>query len=223
MKRPLTVAALATLTFLSWYIPSASARVRCRDFSTQAEAQAYMQANGATYLDGDNDGVACESLPRGTSSGGLPSQPGSPSQSAIVVSTGDGDTLRVREGATAVTVRVGCVDAPEMAQKPWGPQAAARLKQLLPPGQAVQLRKIDTDRYGRTVAEVFVEGQSIGLRMVREGRSVVYPQFIDGCSATKTSYLQAQNRAKQQGLGVWNPAKPMKVMPWEYRKGARSS
>jgi hypothetical protein len=65
MKRPLAVATLATVTLLSWYIPSASARARCQDFSTQAEAQAYMQANGATYLDGDSDGVACESLPKG--------------------------------------------------------------------------------------------------------------------------------------------------------------
>ena len=220
MKYAIPLAPLASLMLFGWFMPATAARVRCQDFATQAEAQAYMQAHQATYLDQDGDGIACESLPKGTSSGGVPSQPGSPSQSAIVVSTGDGDTLRVRVGASAVTVRIGCIDAPEKAQTPWGAQAAARLKQLLPPGQPVQLRKIDSDRYGRTVAEVFVGGQSIGLRMVREGQALIYPQYIDGCSATKSAYQQAQNQAKQQALGVWNPANPLKVMPWDYRKGS---
>ncbi|WP_340002062.1 excalibur calcium-binding domain-containing protein [Oceanobacillus sp. FSL K6-0127] len=39
----------------------------CSDFSTQAEAQAFMEASGPSdphRLDGnDNDGLACESLP----------------------------------------------------------------------------------------------------------------------------------------------------------------
>lgn len=38
--------------------------VRCSDFSTQAQAQAYMQQNGAYKLDRDRDGVACEHLRR---------------------------------------------------------------------------------------------------------------------------------------------------------------
>lgn len=139
-------------------------------------------------------------------------------QTAQVISTGDGDTLRVRSGTTNLTVRIGCVDAPEILQLPWGSQSAARLKQLLPPGQAVQFRKIDQDRYGRTVAEVFANGQSIGLKMVREGQALVYPAYINNCSATKNAYLQAQAQAKQQGLGVWNPANPLKISPWDYRK-----
>lgn len=39
----------------------------CSDFSTQEEAQAVYDADTSdpNYLDGDNDGVACESLPSG--------------------------------------------------------------------------------------------------------------------------------------------------------------
>ncbi len=73
-----------------------------------------------------------------------------------VVSVGDGDILRVRDFGKIVTVRLGCVDAPEMKQQPWGEQSAARLKQILPPGTAVRVRQIDLDRYGRTVAELGV-------------------------------------------------------------------
>ncbi len=36
----------------------------CSLFVTQEDAQAYFFANGAGQLDADNDGVACEELPR---------------------------------------------------------------------------------------------------------------------------------------------------------------
>jgi hypothetical protein len=41
----------------------------CADFSTQAEAQSYLLAGDPYDLDGDNDGIACESLPCPCSSG----------------------------------------------------------------------------------------------------------------------------------------------------------
>ncbi len=99
--------------------------------------------------------------------------------------------------------------------------AAARLKQLLRKGQVVRVREIDRDRYGRTVAELYVGNQSINLQMVQEGMAVVYPQYLNGCAATKDQYLQAERSAKQQGLGVWNPSNPLTVMPWEYRRSKR--
>jgi len=37
-------------------------KARCSDFSSQREATAYMNAYGATWLDRDHDGIACESL-----------------------------------------------------------------------------------------------------------------------------------------------------------------
>lgn len=43
----------------------AQARVTCKQFATQAEAQAYMQQHGARYLDRDHDGIACEHLTGG--------------------------------------------------------------------------------------------------------------------------------------------------------------
>ncbi len=81
--------------------------------------------------------------------------------SASVVSVGDGDTLRIRQSGQVTTIRLSCVDAPERAQSPWGQQSTSRLKQLLPPGTAVQIRTITRDRYGRTVAELYV-GKAIG-------------------------------------------------------------
>jgi micrococcal nuclease len=137
-----------------------------------------------------------------------------------VVSIGDGDTLRLGSPGQTVTIRLGCIDAPETAQKPWGQQSATRLKQLLPSGTAVRVREIDRDRYGRTVAELYLGKQSINLQLVREGQAVVYRQYLSGCVATKDQYLQAEAQAKQKRLGFWNQQSP--VMPWEFRRAGHS-
>lgn len=131
--------------------------------------------------------------------------------SNTVVSVGDGDTIRVSQGRETITVRLVCTDAPETAQVPWGQQSATMLKELLPVGQAVTLRVVDRDRYGRTVAEVFKGSSSVNLQMVQAGQAVVYRQYLDGCSATKEQYLQAEAAAKAQRLGYWNQSNP--VMP----------
>lgn len=140
---------------------------------------------------------------------------------ATVVSIGDGDTLRVRQAGQVQTLRLGCVDAPERAQSPWGQQSTSRLKQLLPLGTAVQVREITRDRYGRTVAELYISKQSVNLQMVKDGQAVVYRQYLNGCAATKDQYLQAGAQARKQRLGFWNQKSP--VMPWEYRRGKRNN
>jgi micrococcal nuclease len=81
---------------------------------------------------------------------------------ATVVSVGDGDTIRVMQRDLPITIRLACIDAPETSQ-PWGKAATERLQQLLPTGKQVQVRQIERDRYGRTVAEVFVGNSSMNL------------------------------------------------------------
>ncbi len=137
---------------------------------------------------------------------------------ATVVSVGDGDTIRVRTGNKTVTVRLACIDAPEMKQNPWGQQSSARLKQLLPVGQAITLRSVETDKYKRLVAEVFVGNRSVNVSMVQEGQAVVYRQYLKGCPQSKDSLLQGENTAKQQRLAFWSQANP--VMPWDFRHRA---
>lgn len=229
MRTDLLIVATVCLGFA--FVPQAEAqRAKCADFAFQEEAQAFMQARGANYLDRDNDGVACETLPR-RGSKPKPSSPPprrsprtqlpSDRQSQVVVlSVGDGDTLKVQNNSTKVTIRLACVDAPERAQAPWGQAASARLKQLLPVGQVVRLREVDRDRYGRTVAEVYVNGQSINLQMVQEGMAVIYPKYFSNCATTQDQYRQAEAIAKQQGIGLWNPNNPLPTMPWQFRSAS---
>ena len=140
---------------------------------------------------------------------------------AQVISVGDGDTLRVQKGNDeSITVRLSCVDAPESSQR--GGQASTnRLKELLPRGSDVQLRTIERDQYGRTVAEVFRNGRSINLQLVEEGEAVVYDEYLDACANTRKQYLEAEAQAKAQQLGFWSQPNP--ILPSDYRQGERPS
>ncbi|WP_322775240.1 hypothetical protein [Synechococcus sp. CBW1107] len=44
---------------------------------------------------------------------------------ATVLSIGDGDTIHVQQGQQRITIRLACIDAPEMAQAPMAPTPAA--------------------------------------------------------------------------------------------------
>jgi micrococcal nuclease len=62
-----------------------------------------------------------------------------------IVGVGDGDTIRVKTTDKTLTVRLACVDAPEMKQQLHCQTASSRLKQLLPVGQSVTLQITGTD------------------------------------------------------------------------------
>lgn len=133
-----------------------------------------------------------------------------------VINTGDGDSLKVQsQGSVSSKVRVGCIDSPEYDQE-YGPEAAQRLKSLLPSGADIELREITTDQYERTVAEIYSEGKSVGLQLVKEGYAVVYHRYLDGCAETADQYIAAEEEARSQKLNFWSQSEP--VMPWDYRK-----
>ena len=134
---------------------------------------------------------------------------------ATVLSVGDGDTLRVREGGRQRTVRLACIDAPELAQAPHGQQARDLLVRLAPLGSRVQLRPQTTDRYGRTVAEVLRDGSNLNLKLVRRGRAFAYRQYLGRCDAA--TYLGAERAASTDRLGVWERSGGIE-RPWQFRQ-----
>ena len=150
------------------------------------------------------------SLLAGAPAGALPT--------ATVLSIGDGDTIRVRQGARAITIRLACIDAPETAQSPWGQQARRYLQQRLPIGRTVSLDVKTTDRYGRTVAEV-ISDININLVLVEDGQAFAYRQYLGGCDAKE--YLDAEYRASRRRYGVWQVPGGI-TRPWEYRRMHRA-
>lgn len=140
-------------------------------------------------------------------------------QSAALVSVGDGDTIRV---ATAngkrLTIRLACVDAPETAQGYAGADSRANLAQLLQ-GATLEIRPQTTDKYGRTVAEVFANGRNVNLAMVQSGQAFAYRKYLSGCD--QSAYLSAEQAAERQRVGVWRYPGAVQ-RPWEFRESRRN-
>jgi micrococcal nuclease len=85
----------------------------------------------------------------------------------------DGDSIRLGTTSQAEAVRIFNIDAPEIdGQCPYESdlalQSKVRLAELLE-GQRVEILRQGTDRYGRTLAAVHVEGQDVGDTLVSEG------------------------------------------------------
>ena len=105
------------------------------------------------------------------------------------------------------------IDSPEMGQKPWGNEAQQALRDLLPlRNHLIRLQVRDQDRYGRTVAQVWVGERDVGLTMVKQGQAVVYEQYNDS-----PVYRQAQTEAQHAQRGIWK--KPgSQQMPAAWRR-----
>lgn len=128
----------------------------------------------------------------------------------IVVNVVDGDTIDVQPpGGDRVRVRFIGIDTPETVdpRKPvqcYGPEASARMKELLTDKMVTLQSKPDEDKdqYGRLLRYVFLNGQDIGARMLEEG----YAQSL--CKRYPhpkcDSYEQLQVKAQSMHLGRWS-------------------
>jgi endonuclease YncB( thermonuclease family) len=134
--------------------------------------------------------------------------------SATVLSIGDGDTIRVQQGGKRITIRLACIDAPEMAQPPDGANARSYLQSRLRLGSSVTLRPQTVDRFGRTVAEVIGE-VNLNLALVEDGMAFAYRQHLGQCNAKE--YLDAEFRASRSRFGVWRMPGGI-TRPWDFRR-----
>jgi endonuclease YncB( thermonuclease family) len=95
---------------------------------------------------------------------------------------------------------MACIDAPEIAQKPYGARAREALQQLAPVGSEVALQMQTTDRYGRSVAEVFRGVENVNLAMVRQGAAFAFRKYLGQCQALMC--LSAESEAEFRRAGV---------------------
>ena len=134
---------------------------------------------------------------------------------ARVLAITDGDTINISANKKTISLRLACIDAPELGQAPFGNAARDALTGLIPVGSTISYRPKGKDNFGRTIAEVFGARKSnIGLAMVETGQAFVYEEFVDTCDADLL--INTQNRALQSGLGIWSATNLQK--PWDYRK-----
>ena len=100
---------------------------------------------------------------------------------AVIASCNDGDTCTTTTGEK---VRLACIDTPELRGKraePMPAKAARDHLRGLVVGKKVGIRRITEDRYGRTVAELFVGARNVQREMVVIGHAEVYWRYANQC------------------------------------------
>lgn len=116
----------------------------------------------------------------------------------LIVEVLDGDSVQASNGET---IRYIGVNAPEKGE-PFFEEASRLNKNLALGKKAVLELDVDkTDRYGRTLAYVFVSDKLLNLEMVKNGLAVT--QTIQPNVKYQDEIVGAQRTARENCLGLW--------------------
>lgn len=127
---------------------------------------------------------------------------------AQVLRVVDGDTIEVEIQGKKYTVRYIGMNTPETVDprrpvQAYGKEASDKNKELVE-GKTVELEKdvSETDRYGRLLRYVYVDGVMINVELVRMGYAQVatYPPDVK----YQDLLLEAQREARENGRGLWS-------------------
>lgn len=130
--------------------------------------------------------------------------------SGKVVYVTDGDTFHMLIDGEKVKVRMAGIDAPETSQ-PYGLEAKEHLMSMIKENE-VSIIVDETDRYGRLVAYVYLDGKDINREMILSGYAWWYEKY----APNKVDYQAAQVEAKAKRKGLW--AQPKPIAPWNWRR-----
>jgi endonuclease YncB( thermonuclease family) len=113
----------------------------------------------------------------------------------------DGDTIRVDCDGKEQRIRFACVDAPEIKQEN-GIASRDHLRSLLNrANNQVSINAVDTDPFGRTVAEVYADGQLVQLQQVKDGMVWAYDRFKGNCpSWNEIDRAFTEARSNRKGI-----------------------
>lgn len=139
--------------------------------------------------------------------------------SARAVGVSDGDTVVVlADDGVRHRIRIGGIDAPEKGQ-PFADVSRRHLAGLLRE-QVLRVEPIKRDPYGRTVANLSVGDEDVGLVMLRAGLAWHFVRYArDQTRAQRQAYASAETAARSDRAGLWK--EPVPEPPWEYRARQR--
>ena len=133
------------------------------------------------------------------------------SGTALIV---DGDTIAI----SGMKVRLNGINTPERKQTcrkagvTWkcGYEAAEILREWT---YTKEVRCIgdEKDRYGKLIADCFVDGYNVNARLVYEGIALAYRRY-------SKKYVPEEDEAKAAKRGMWAGEF---VAPWDWRRGER--
>lgn len=134
-----------------------------------------------------------------------------------VVGVSDGDTVTVLDAAKVqYKIRLSGIDAPEKRQA-FGNVSKESLSGMVFQ-RLVQVDYQKTDRYGRLVGKVMVNGVDANLEQVKAGLAWHYKAYQkEQPPEDRLVYSRAEEVAKQSQKGLWRDSQP--VPPWDWRRG----
>lgn len=139
----------------------------------------------------------------------------------------DGDTIIAKRRGLRylflksddIHIRLYGIDAPESKQI-GGESSTRHLKKIIGRGYTLQMKVMNNDKYGRTVALLYKgrtsKENSINCRMVRDGQARWY-QAYGGASY---GFKKSEEYAKKRRRGIWK--NPEAQEPWNFRKGKKT-
>ena len=128
-----------------------------------------------------------------------------------VIRVADGDTITILDPSnTQLKIRLNKIDAPEKSQA-FGQRSKQHLSDIVF-GRSVTVTWDETDRYGRILGTVWLDGRDINLQMVRDGFAWHYKRYD-----STPAYAQAETDARASRRGLW--ADPDPTPPEQFRHG----
>lgn len=127
----------------------------------------------------------------------------------LVVQVYDGDTYKILDKGKFQIIRLANVDAPELGQY-YGKVVKAAVSKLI----LAKIVKVDAygfDRFGRTIANVTVDGKGLDSILIASGFAWHYVQY-----SHHNYLLVLEGIAKEARLGMWRCKH--NVPPWIWRK-----
>jgi endonuclease YncB( thermonuclease family) len=137
----------------------------------------------------------------------------------------DGDTIKVVVDHMETVVRLVGIDAPELSRKknepgqPFSKSATQYLAKLVLK-KTITIKEYGSDRYGRILAVVFVDGTNANLEMVKAGLAEVYRGKHARYFNPKI-YQEAEEEAKKADRGMWVQGDKY-ISPRDWRKMRRN-
>lgn len=137
-----------------------------------------------------------------------------------LVDTVDGDTIKVRVKGKTETVRYLLIDTPEskkpdMCVQPYSKEAFYRNDKLVKSGTlTIEYEQGDIrDAYGRLLAYVYVEGQSVQETLLKDGSARV-AYIMNPPYRYLDLYRDDESLARREKLNIWS--RPNFVTKWGF-------
>lgn len=129
---------------------------------------------------------------------------------AKVIGVTDGDSIIIlTDDSLQLKIRLEAIDCPEMNQD-FGTKAKQTTVDICF-GKQVTIQKTGLDRYGRTLAFVYVGDTCINNYLIDCGMAWHYKKYNND-----SVLADLENRAQLMKIGLWSQLNP--IPPWDWRR-----